>query len=185
MFVGKLIYITSMIKSLFTTTLLLLSLSCMAQQGILFSNKNTKKEVLVKSGDLVKFSYKGYLGQHEVKSGVVMDIQDSVVELISTLSSGKISLGTTETRFILIKDITGFRKFHRSRPYLMTLSSVAITIGSIYLYYVVDKRTNLNFGEKFGLSLGSGIFSTLVVRGFFPERIKNKIGDAWEVKVLK
>ncbi len=185
MFVLKLIYITSMIKSWITTALLLLSISCIAQQSLLFSNINTKKEVLIQSGDLVKFSYNGYLGQREVKSGVVMDIRDSVVEIISTVSSGRITMGATETRFILVKDITGFRKFHRSRPYLITLSSMAITVGSIYLYYVADKWTKLNFGEKFGLSLGSGIFSTLVVRGFFPERIKNRIGAEWEAKVLK
>ena len=114
-----------------------------------------------------------------------MSIQDSVVEIISTISSGRMNLGATETGFILIKDITGFRKFHRSRPYLMTLSSIAITVGSIYLYYIIDKKTDLSFGEKLGLSIGTGVFSTLVVRGFFPERIKNKVGKEWEVKVLK
>jgi hypothetical protein len=140
---------------------------------------------MIKEGDFVRFSYKGYIGQNEIKTGVVFSIQDSLIELISTVSSGRISMGATENRFIYIKDITGFRKFHRSRPYLMALSNIAITVGSILLYYSIDKKTNLRFGEKLGLSIGTGLLSTIIVRGMFPERIKNKVGDIWEVRVLK
>lgn len=165
--------------------LFLVVFTAIAQQALLFSNKNTKKEIMVQSGDLVKFSYKGYLGQREIKSGIVMSIQDSVVEITAPVSSGRMSLGATETRFILIRDITGFRRFHRSRPILMTLSNLAITIGSIYMYYSIDRKTKLSFGEKFGLSLGSGLVSTFVVRGMFPERIKNRIGEEWAVTILK
>ena len=159
--------------------------SIQAQQGLLFQNNKTEKQVLIKEGDLVKFSYKGYIGQRETKYGVLFSIQDSIIEIISPTAQGTISLGGTETRLIYIKDITGFRKFHKSRPYLMALSTISITIGSIYLYYFIDKKTNLNFGEKFGLSLGTGLVTTLIVKSIFPDRIKYKIGEAWSVEVLK
>ncbi len=166
---------------LFTFSLL----TCFAQQGILFTNKNNQKEVLVKEGDLVKFSYNGYIGQREVKYGTVLSIQDSVVSIIAPTSSGKLSAGGTETRFIFIKDLTGFRRFHKSRPYLMSLSTISATVGSIFLFYAIDRETNLTFAEKLGVSIGTGLISTSLVRLAFPERIKNKIGTEWEVKVLK
>ncbi len=156
-----------------------------AQQGLLFENHKTKKQVMIKEGDLVKFNYNGYIKQKETKYGVVLSIQDSVIEIISPTARGKISLEGTEIRFIYINDITGFRKFHRSRPYLMALSTISITIGSVYVYYMIDKKTNLNFGEKLGLSLGTGLLSTIIVRSLFPERIKNNIGENWSLKVLK
>jgi hypothetical protein len=154
------------------------------QKGLLFTNKNTKQEILIKHGDLVKFTYNGYIGQKEVKSGIVMSIEDSIIE-ISTPSTGLSGIGVVDTRFIYTKDITGFRKFHKSRPYLMMLSSLTIAAGTIVMFYIIDKKTKLNFGQKFGLSLGAGIISSAVVKGLFPERIRNKIGEEWNVVVLK
>jgi len=156
-----------------------------AQKALLFSNATMKKEIMIKEGDLIKLSYNGYIGQKEIKSGIVYSIQDSLVEIISNTSSGKMNFSGPEVRFIYIKDITGFRKFHLSRPYLMALSNISITIGSILLYYTIDKRTNMNFGEKLGLSLGTGLLSTIIVKGLFPERIKYKIGKDWQVRVLQ
>ncbi len=172
-------------KGFLVILLLSVSITCISQNTLLFSNQTTKKEIKVECGDLVKFSYKGYLEQPEVKSGIVMSVSDSVVEIVAPVSGGRLSLGATETRYIIVKDITGFRKFHRSRPFLMTLSNLTITVGVIVLFYNIDKETDLSFGEKFGLSLGTGLASTLIVRGMFPERIKNKIGKDWTVSVLK
>jgi hypothetical protein len=155
-----------------------------AQKAILFTNNNTKQEILIKHGDLVKFTYNGYIGQKEVRSGTVMSIEDSIIEL-STPATGLSGIGGIDTRFIYIKDITGFRKFHKSRPYLMTLSSLTIAAGTIVTFYIIDKKTKLNFGQKFGLSLGAGIISSAVVKGLFPERVKNKIGEEWSVTILK
>lgn len=172
-------------KIVFCIFLLVLALPVFSQRGILFTNKVNQREILVREGDLVKFSYNGYLGQKEVKSGVVLSIQDSIVGIISTVSSGKFSTGATETRYILVRDLTGFRKFRRSRPYLMTLSNVAITVGTVLLFYAIDKNTDMTFAEKFGLSVGTGLVTTIIVRAAFPERIKNRIGEEWEVRVLK
>lgn len=165
--------------------LLFLVTTCFSQRGLLFTNKINQKEILVRAGDLVKFSYNGYISQKEIKSGVVMSIQDSVISIIAPVSSGRLNTGATETRFIYIKDITGFRKFRRSRPYLMGLSNISITVGSILLFYAIDKNTDFTFAEKLGISVGTGLVSTVIVRALFPERIKNKIGDEWEIKVLK
>jgi hypothetical protein len=165
--------------------LFLYAMCSMAQQGLLFTHKNSGKEILVREGDLVKFSYQGYIGQREVKTGVVLSIQDSIISLAAPVSNGRTATGATETRFIYIKDITGFRKFHRSRPYLMVLSNITITVGSIFLFYAIDQKTDLTFAEKFGISLGTGLITTGIVRAAFPERIKNKIGEDWEVRVLK
>ncbi len=154
-----------------------------AQQGILFTNKTRQKEVMVKEGDLVKFSYNGYIGQREIKYGTVLSIQDSVVSLIAP--TGKFGGGGTETRFIYIKDLTGFRRFHKSRPYLMSLANISVTVGSIFLFYAIDRKTDLTFAEKLGVSIGTGLVSTALVRLAFPERIKNRIGADWELKVLK
>jgi hypothetical protein len=184
MFALRLIHLSFMKKISLTSLLFLLIMTCWAQHSLIFSNKSTKKEILIQSGDLVKFSYKGYLGQTEIKSGIVMGVQDSVVEITGPVS-GRLSLGATETRFILIKDITGFRKFHRSKPFLTALSNIAITAGSIYMFYTIDKKTNLSFGEKFGLSVGTGLLTTFIVRAMFPERIKYRIGTDWMITVMK
>jgi hypothetical protein len=171
-------------SSLIVSLFLLLILEGYAQKALLFTNKNTRQEILIKEGDLAKFTYKGYISQKEVKSGMVISVEDSIIE-ISTPSTSLSAIGSIDTRFIYVKDITGFRKFHKSRPYLMTLSRLTIAVGTIVTFYIIDKKTNLNFGQKFGLSLGAGIVSTAVVRGLFPERVKNKIGDEWSAVVLK
>ncbi len=174
-----------MIKT-FVFGLLVFSISsCFAQQALLFTEKTTQRQIMVKGGDMVKFSYKGYIGQPEIKSGVVMYIQDSLISVVAPVTSGRINTGATETRYIYIKDITGFRKFRKSRPYLMGLSNISVTVGSILLFYAIDRKTNLTFAEKLGVSLGTGIVSTILVRAMFPERIKNNVGTDWEVTVLK
>ncbi len=171
-------------SSLFFFLLVVSTLGSFAQKAVLFTNKNTKQEILVKHGDLVKFTYNGYIGQKEVRSGTVMSVEDSIIE-ISAPATGLSGIGVIDTRFIYIKDITGFRKFHKSRPYLMTLSRLTIAVGTIVMFYVIDKKTKLNFGQKFGLSLGAGLVSSAVVKGLFPERVKNKIGEEWVITVLK
>ena len=171
-------------NSLIIVLVVLFALPVFAQRGLLFTNTTTKKEILVKHGDLIKFTYKGYIGQKEVKTGIVMSIGDSIIEL-SAPSTGLSAMGAMDTRFIYVKDITGFRKFHKSRPYLMTLSSLTIAVGTIVTFYLIDKKTKLNFGQKFGLSLGAGLVSSAVVKALFPERVKNKIGEEWTVIVLK
>ena len=175
---------TNSAKILACLILLLSAMALNAQQRLLFQNKISDKKISIEDGDLVKFNYKGYLGQKEIEYGIVFSIEDSVIEIISPNKQGMISLGGYKTRHILTKDITGFRKFHKSRPYLMTLSSISITAGSIYLYFYIDKKTNLKFGEKLGLSIGSGLISTLIIKAIFPERIKNHIGEEWSLKIV-
>jgi len=172
-------------KIVFSLLFALSLLPCFAQRGLLFTNKTTQKEILIREGDLVKFSYNGYIGQKEVKSGVVFSIKDSVIGLIAQVASGKINLGLTEIRYIYLKDITGFRKFHRSKPYLQAVSSVAITVGSILLFYSIDKHSDLTFAEKLGISVGTGLVTTMIVRAAFPERIRNKLGTDWKMELLK
>jgi hypothetical protein len=156
-----------------------------AQKGILFTNKTDGKEILIKEGDHVKFSYNGYIGQREVKSGIVVSIEDSIIGIAAPGTTGMFGATTTDTRYVYIKDITGFRKFHRSRPYLMSLSTITVTVGSIYLFYLIHKNTDLSFGEKLGVSIGTGVVTSLLIRAVFPERIKNKVGEEWQVKAVK
>ena len=175
---------TKSAKILACLILLLSTISTNAQHSLLFQNKITDKEISIEEGDLVKFNYKGYLGQKEVEYGIVFSIEDSVIEIISPNKQGMINLGGNKTRHILTKDITGFRKFHKSRPYLMALSSISITAGSIYLYFYIDKKTNLKFGEKLGLSIGTGLISTMIIKAIFPERIKNHLGEEWSLRIV-
>ena len=103
-------------KYVFIVLLLLSSGTSFCQKALLFTNKQTGKEVLVKEGDLIKLGYDGYIKQSEKVMGVVTNIQDSIIEVVSPMGT---SLLMTNVRFIYAKDITGFRKFHRSRPILM------------------------------------------------------------------
>ncbi len=173
-------------KYFLTSFLFFLALLSIAQQKVCFYNIETKGIIEIQSGDIVKLSYSGYLGQPEVKLGMILSVQDSIIEISApSYGSGMLKTSIEDPRFIITKDITGFRKFRRSRPYLMALSTMAISIGTIFTYYIIDKKTTLSFGEKFAISLGSGIATKLIVRGLFPERIKNKIGKTWAVSTQK
>ncbi|HSZ24222.1 MAG TPA: hypothetical protein VK766_00805 [Cytophagaceae bacterium] len=164
--------------------LLALTSASIAQKGLLFINKKTNREIFIKEGDLVKFSYNGYIHQREHQYGIVMSIEDSLIEMASPNSSLS-NKGMSEVRYIYTKDITGFRKFHRSRPYLISLSNVVIAAGSIYLYYEINKKSNLTFGKKLGISIGTGLVGKFFERLIFPDKIKYKIGEEWKVEVLK
>ncbi len=115
--------------------------------------------------------------------GVVTLIQDSIIEISSP---GDFRRRLPEVRYIYIHDITGFRKFHKSKPALQLVSRLVATAGSIYLYYLVDNYTDMNFAEKISLSVGTGLATSAIVKAFFPERIKNYLSpNGWSVRVLK
>jgi hypothetical protein len=168
-------------KKLLVLAFLIYSYTALAQQGIVFTFMQRGQEVLVKEGDYVKVSYSGYLGQPEMCSGIVALIRDSLVEL--SIMDG---VRKGELRTVAIKDITGFRKFRKSKPALQLLSRLITAAGSIYLFYAVDNYTELTFAEKLSLSIGTGVLSGVIVKGFFPERIRNVVApDLWSVRVLK
>jgi len=157
--------------------------TCEAQKALLFVNSQSGEEILIKEGDLLKISYTGYIKQREVKSGVVTLIQDSIIEISSP---GEYRKRMPEIRYVYVNDITGFRKFRKSKPALQFVSRVMATAGSIALYYWVDSYTDMNFGQKLALSAGTGIATGVIARSFFPERVKNFIAsNGWTVNVLK
>jgi hypothetical protein len=157
---------------------------CQAQQGLLITHKESGKEILIKEGDYVKFRYHGYIGQPETIMGVVSEIEDSLVAITSIKNN---NTGQTAVRWVYVNDINGFRKFRRSRPYLVLVSNVITAAGTIVLYAVVDRHTNWGFGEKLGFSVATGLATRLLLNGLFPERIKNHVGpnQAWRIQVLK
>ena len=166
-----------------TATLLftLLALVSVAQKSLLFSNKKTKQELLVTEGDVIKLSYNGYLKQHEDHYGHVLSIRDSLIEMSTPVASLFVKRDD-KTHFINIKDITGFRKFHRSRPYLKGLTNLVIAVGTIYLFYIINKNKNdLSYGDKVAISIGTGIIGRFAEKIIFPQKIKNKIGEEWEI----
>ena len=159
----------------------LLALASVAQKSLLFTNTKTKQEILVIEGDVIKFSYNGYLNQQEDHYGHVLSIKDSVIEMSTPVASLFVKRDE-KTRYINVKDITGFRKFHRSRPYLKGFTNLVIAAGTIYLFYIINKDKNdLSYGDKVAISIGTGIIGRFAEKIIFPQKIKNKIGEEWEI----
>lgn len=160
---------------------LLLSFSTFAQNAIRFTNSITGEEVIIKEGDMAKFSYSGYLNQPEVVENRIFRISPIDVHL-AQMAFGQVVPQTQRT--VLLNDINGFRKFFKYRTQLKTSLQLASTVGVILLYPEIVDRDKLSRTEDILISLGVSIGVSLIIEALFPKKIKHRMNQGWQYEYV-
>ncbi len=167
----------AIICCLFCTCLLTKSL---AQQYLVFYNDATGQLVQIRTRDVIKLEYSGYLSQPEMLENKVIRIKQD------TLVLGRTVFGYADPktlRTVLLQDVTGFRRFSRLRYTLKTTAQIGTAVGSFFLFRQVINRRQLSGTTDVLLSLGVGIGSALLIEVLFPKRIKHHMKNGWEYRV--
>ena len=165
----------------FILLFLFLPLSLFAQNALRFTNPTTGEEVIIKEGDMAKFSYSGYLNQPEVVENRVFLISPIDVHL-AQMAFGKVVPQTQRT--VLLNDITGFRRYFKYRTQLKTSLQLASTVSVILLYPEIVDRDKLTRTEDILISLGISLGVSLIIEAMFPKKIKHKMGQGWQYEYV-
>ena len=160
---------------------LLLSFPTLAQNALRFTNSITGEQVIIKEGDMAKFSYSGYLNQPEVVENRVFLISPIDVHL-AQMTFGSVVPQTQRT--VLLNDITGFRKFFKYRTQLKTSLQLASTVGVILLYPEIVDTDRLTRTEDILVSLGVSIGVSLIIEAMFPKKIKHRMSQGWQYEYV-
>ena len=160
---------------------LLLSFPLFAQNALRFTNATTGEEVVIKEGDMAKFSYSGYLNQPEIVENRVFLISPIDVHL-AQMAFGQVVPQTQRT--VLLNDITGFRKFFKYRNQLKTGLQLASTVSIILLYPEIVDRDKLSRTEDILISLGVSLGVSLIIEALFPKKIKHRMSHGWQYEYV-
>lgn len=152
--------------------------TCYAQQKLVFENLIDHKVTEINTKDLIKFEYKGYLRQSESIYGTVTELIDSMITIQSLEKFRNVTLK------IHVKDITGFRRFNKSRLYLEPAISVGVTVSSIFLFYWIEQNhPSVGFGARLGISVGVSIVSSGISKLIFNKKIHQKVSYGWQMSL--
>lgn len=138
---------------------------------MVFTHANSGKVVVVKTDDILKLVYHGYLGQIEQVYGKVEMISDSLLRF-------------DNNRHVRVTDIIGFRRFSKYHEIAKNSVQIVTLLGAIVVVPLV-LANNPSFGLwlKIGIGFGVGGGITLINNGLFNENIKNYMTSGWVVKV--
>ncbi len=167
--------------SIFLLFFLLIALPSLAQNVIKFTNSLSGKEVIIREGDMAKFSYRGYLNQPEVEENRIFRITPIDVHM-GQMAFGHVAPQTQ--RSILLSDITGFRKYFKHRTALKTSLQLASTVSIILLYPEIVNRDKLTRTQDILISLGISIGTSLLIEAMFPKKIKNRMNQGWQYQYI-
>jgi hypothetical protein len=165
-------------KSLLVILIISFGLSTQAQQ-IVFSKADSRKTIVVKIKDLVRFSYNGYMQQPQEMEGRVSALNDSTVTLAPRK---KILQRVLPSQAIFIKDITGFRKYSNFRPaseIIYAVAGVGITGTAAALVSNANLSPALSFVSAAATqTLTSGLRNTVL-----SSKIKNRLDNGWVMQL--
>ena len=160
---------------------LLLSFPVFAQNALRFTHAATGEEVIIKEGDMAKFSYNGYLNQPEVVENRVYRITPIDVHL-AQMAFGRVVPQTQ--RSVLLSDISGFRRYFKYRNQLKTGLQLASTVSVILLYPEIVDRDKLTRTEDILISLGVSLGVSLIIEALFPKKIKHRMSHGWQYEYV-
>ncbi|MEH0155715.1 hypothetical protein V6R21_16320 [Limibacter armeniacum] len=152
-----------------------------AQSNLILVHTLTQDTVEISKGDLVAFNYDGYLGQDETVSGKVLKIDGQMVILNSPKHKKNTFSGK---RYLNVKDITGFRKFRKSRQWLKPALKLSATIGNVLLSNYWSRTDKLSTTNSILAGMGIGLGSNIGINLLFSEKIKYKVEkDGWKILI--
>ena len=152
-----------------------------AQNRLIFTNINNNQTISVKPKDLTRLSFKGYRSQIQEIEGVVSSISDTSIHF----SAAKRFLKKRQPeQSILIRDITGFRKYSRFRPageIIYSVVSVGITGGVSAALGNGNSSTAVTFIS----AAATQAVTTALKNVVLSKRIKNHLQDGWSMQLDK
>ena len=158
---------------------LIISISLSAQQYLTFTKADSSETVSINKKDFVKLGYKGYMGQLQEFEGIVSNITDSTI----TLSPRKKLLAKLKhSQVLMVNDITGFRKysgFRRPGEVIYGVVAVALTGTVTAIVSSVSIPAILSFLS----AAGTGAVTAFMKGLFFSTRIKNTLGNGWNMQL--
>lgn len=169
-------------KPFLILTLVCLSFCANAQNKLVFTNTtDTSKTVTVKQKDLARLAYNGYMKQAQEVEGYVANVTDSSITLSPRKKLfKKQQLGQT----ILIRDITGFKRYASFRPAAETIYSIA-GVGITGAVSAIISKASVPVALTFLSAAGTQTVTMAIKKVFFPSKIKNHLGSGWTMKLQK
>jgi len=160
-----------------------------AQPNIYFINRQKHKIITVSPGQQLSLKYKGYMNQSEFAKHTVTDVSDSFITLgidpqMFGNGLGKMLSNSPSYvyRKVRITDILSFRKISNSRLLVKNTLLIGNIVGSYFVLSNLYKQNNFTVGQSFLISLGTGIFSAILINSILPENPKYKMEDGWEIR---
>lgn len=163
-------------KSFFFFLFISVFVSVQAQQKLIFTNADSSKTITIKQKDLARLAFIGYMQQAQEAEGIVSSINDSII----TLSSKKKSIAPQR---ILIKDITGFRRYSKFRPAGKAIYAIA-GIGITGTATAIVSNADLSPALGFAAAAGTAAVTTGLRNAFFPFKIKNYLNSGWSMQLV-
>ncbi len=166
-------------KWLFLLLLVAFSLTVKSQNEIVFTLADSSKIVTVKSKDLLKLSYNGYLSQPQEAEGYVSAINDSSI----TISPRKKLFGKAKpSQSLMIRDITGFRRYSKFRAPGEVIYGI-VSIGITGTITAIISSASVPASLIFLSAAGTQTVTTAMKNIFFSSRIKNQLKNGWQLKI--
>jgi len=150
-------------------------------------NLQSGKIIEISVGQTLSATYIGYMGQLESVKGMVLSINDSIIQLSDFARSPGIFMKKTEDMFlyknIRISDLQRFRRITVWRQFAKAITTAALVTGTYILIYSKLNSTNTGIGEKFIYATLSGMAVFSLTELIFPENPKYKLTEGWQVEV--
>jgi hypothetical protein len=167
-------------KTVIFSFLVLICITTSAQQQIVFTKTDSSKTVVIKLKNLVRLSYGGYMQQPQEVEGRVSTITDSTITLTPRKRLLQRISGGAQT--ILVKDITGFRKYSNFRPASEIIYGIA-GIGITGTVAAILSKANLSPALGFVTAAAVPIVTNGLQNIVFSSRIKNRLNNGWQMKL--
>lgn len=166
-------------KSLIITAWLLMAFTLQAQQKIVFTNADSSKTIVVNQNDLVRIAYAGYMLQPQEAEGKVAVLNDSSITLAPRK---KLFKKKAPSQTIMIRDITGFRRYSNFRPAGEIIYGI-VGIGITGTITTVIGSVSIPAALGFASGAATGILTSGLKNVFFSTKIKNNLNDGWTMQV--
>jgi hypothetical protein len=167
-------------KQFFVILFAAICINLNAQQQITFTKAESSKTVIIKEKDLVRLSFKGYMNQQQVMEGYVSSVTDSSITLAPRKKLFQKIMGA---QTIMLKDISGFKRFSKFRPAGEIIYGVA-GVGLNGTIAAVASNANLTGAAGFAATAGTSIVTGVVKNLFLPKKIKYFLKDGWQMKLV-
>jgi hypothetical protein len=166
-------------KSFVLFIVLCISFSASGQQKLVFTNPMANRSITIKQKDLVRLGYSGYMKQAQEAEGVVSILTDSSI----TLSPRKKFLQKARpAQVIMLRDVTGFRRFSRFRVPGEVIYAV-LSVGVTGTVTAIISSSGSSAAMGFVSAAATQTFTTALRNVFFSSKIKDHLGQGWTMKV--
>ncbi|HUH33706.1 MAG TPA: hypothetical protein VLZ28_07110 [Daejeonella sp.] len=157
-----------------------IGVSATAQNKLVFINVDNSETITISQKDLVKFSYAGYMGQQQELEGTVSAIGDSSIQISPPKKFLK-KKGAEQS--ILIRDITGFRRFSNFRPTAEIIYGVA-GVGITGAVAAIISEASVPTALTFLSAAGTQAVTSALKNAIFPKKINYHLDKGWSMDVI-